>query len=333
MIQGTWTNSPLRARFADTVTPMSAVPESSAATPVPTSDTLTNSNGRARRDALRIQEEAAFLPAGLLITTHLPSGRAPVGGVVICSSLHADFLANYRKEVLLARALCESGLAVQRFHYRGTGNSRGLPEEVTMSSLVEDGVLAAENLARTGVQQVAFLGIRFGALVAASLAAETDCSLALWEPVVDGNGYFREAFRAVRMRELKDGKAEPRSGDSLLEELHSTGAVDVLGYTVHQALYDSAAAQRLTAVLGTRPRRMLLVQVSNRKELKREFHSMTETWDAAGITTECQVVLEEESWWFVGEDWLPEERRASTRQILDVTTEWLVRDATRHEST
>jgi len=60
-------------------------------------------------------EEVGFLgPPGqrVVASTHLPAGEA-IGGLVICSPLYAEFLHNYRKEVIFARSLADAGLAVR----------------------------------------------------------------------------------------------------------------------------------------------------------------------------------------------------------------------------
>src|SRR2546423_5443891 len=68
------------------------------------------------------REERAFLGAGperIFSTMHLPPGDA-VGGLVVCSPLHNEFLKHYRREVLVSRHLAGHRGAVSRFHYRGT---------------------------------------------------------------------------------------------------------------------------------------------------------------------------------------------------------------------
>ncbi|MDP8959415.1 MAG: alpha/beta hydrolase, partial [Actinomycetota bacterium] len=102
---------------------------------------------------------------------HLPEGR-PRAGIVVCSPLHAEFLRNYRREVLVARALAARGFAVQRFHYRGTGSSDGQASEATYETMRQDALLAAGHvLERSGATRLGFLGTRWGALVAAAGAA------------------------------------------------------------------------------------------------------------------------------------------------------------------
>lgn len=271
------------------------------------------------------REEAALHPSGLLIHTSLPLDRPVVGGVVICSSLHAEFLANYRKEVLVARALAERGMAVVRFDYRGTGNSGGAPEDLTLQTMTQDAEVAIRHLAaRAAVEEPSFLGVRFGALVAAGLARPSSARLALWEPVLEADQYFREAFRARIMRELKDGLAVPTLGDALLDELRSKGSVDVLGYTINRGLYDSTSGTELVSALGSTPRRVLLVQIGKRKELKQELRSLADNLERGASSVATAMVQEEEAWWFVGEDWLPEEKRSTTQALLDATVDWLI---------
>lgn len=268
-----------------------------------------------------VREVAAYIGPGqrLLGVTYTPLDASPRGGVVICSSLHAEFLANYRKEVLLARRLASAGFAVQRFHYRGEGNSLGSPDEVTLTGLRQDVVAASERLREcSGLDQVAVVATRLGALVAAE---ESSGPIVLWEPVLEARHYFREAFRARRMRELKDGMAVPSSAKVLEDQLEQDGSTDVLGYTIHRSLFRSLASQRLA--LGEPARSVLLVQIAKASELRKEYSAAADSWRSAGHTVETAVVSEDESWWFVGEDWQPEERRPQTTTLMGTTLDWL----------
>src|SRR5688500_12781422 len=112
--------------------------------------------------AERFREEIEFLGTEeRLFSCRHVSLEHPRAGLLICSPISADFMANYQREVLLARMLAKRGFAVQRFHYRGTGNSDGDPAEVTFGRLCEDAVQAKDELARaTGVSTIALLGTR-----------------------------------------------------------------------------------------------------------------------------------------------------------------------------
>ena len=242
--------------------------------------------------------------------------------MVLCSSIHAEMMSNYRKEVLLASRLAEQGIAVQRFHYRGTGNSEGGEEQVTLDAMQDDARTWATILtAESSVHDVGFFGMRFGALVAGGAAAGFDgAPVALWQPVVDPMQYFREIFRARRMRELKAGRQPTTT--SLTDELAAAGMVDVLGYTVQRTFYDSTVGRRLTDELGPSPRRVLLVQIERSPELNATHRGVVDAWREDGWEVDTQVVVHEPAWWFVGEDWKAEEIREETTLLVDTTVEW-----------
>ena len=134
----------------------------------------------------------------------------PVGGngqvlTVICPPL---FLEHTRTQYALRRlaiSLAESGQHVLRFDYRGTGDSFGDLDDVTVSDWVEDvGLAVQEGLHVSGSQKVRLLGVRAGALFAASFAGSSDAveRLVLWDPVPDGAAYLQQ-LRRVQARMLE----------------------------------------------------------------------------------------------------------------------------------
>jgi hypothetical protein len=199
-------------------------------------------------DRTGVGEGAGFLgspPGQLFAALHEPATPARAA-IVVCPSILADQVVNYRREVLLARALASLGVAAVRFHYGGTGTSQGEPAAITFETLVEDARTAAA-LATSIGGRVAFLGTRVGALVAAAAGRDADAPLVLWEPAADGAGYWREAFRAQRVRDLtRTGRPGP---DPVLA-LKSVGWTDLLGHRVHSALYRSLRPRTLAAELG-----------------------------------------------------------------------------------
>lgn len=274
-----------------------------------------------------IQVSVEFLAAGpdrMIGFLHTPL-EPPRGGVVLCSSLHAEMMGNYRKEVLLAERLAERGIAVQRFHYRGTGNSGGLDSDVTLDTMQDDVRTWCQNLiAKTSVSDVGFFGVRFGALAAAGgAAAAPDAPVAFWQPVLDPQLYFREIFRSQRMRELKSGKAPTPGATSLDEKLTSAGIADVLGYSIHETLYKSTTDRLLGEELGSAPRSGLIVQISRAAELSSDLAALVAGWNDAGWHTSTHVEVHEPAWWFVGEDWKAEELREETTALVETTARWL----------
>lgn len=271
-----------------------------------------------------------FGPAGgkMFGCTYVPAVR-PTAGVVVCCPLLAEFLRNYRKEVTLARSLSAAGFAVQRFHYRGSGNSDGEQHALTFESMHEDSVTAAEHLVeRTGVQQLLFLGVRFGALVAAAAARGwEDAALILWEPALQGRRYFREVFRARRIRDLKEGDTTPAPPGRPEQELAVAGVVDVLGYSVTAPLYRSAVARSLLDELGTRVRPVLLVQMGQSAELRRDYQAFVDELCGRGFVVDVELFDKDVPWWFTPNVWRADDTPETAHALARLTTDWVVRRA------
>jgi pimeloyl-ACP methyl ester carboxylesterase len=279
-----------------------------------------------RRDPqTRVREEAMFFGPGsvkMFGYVRIPEG-AVLGAVVVCPPIHEDFMRVYRKQVLLARALAARGLAVLGFHYRGTGNSEGEVQDLTYDGMLDDTRSAIQWLAdRIGVGP-GLVGIRWGGLMAAAAAKDSDAPMALWEPTIDPALYFREATRANTVWHVQEGLGGP-SGMSFEEELRQHGSVDLLGYPVYLGLYETAGGHRLADELGDRPRSLLLVQMTRNERLRDRYATLSRGLEDRGFSVDGYVLEEEESWWFTGVRWEAEEGRTGTQELVSVTTDWVV---------
>lgn len=176
---------------------------------------------------------------------HIPATQA-VGGVVICSSTHAELLKAYHQEVRLARELANQGIAVQRFHYRGEGHSGGEPTDLTLPAMMAGALEAQQKLAaRTSVDRFAFVGVRLGAFPAAHLAELAGGSpLLLWDPVIDADKFFRDAIRSHAISAIK-GDSKPEGVAAVLDRLTEEGSVELLGYEIMAEFHDSFAGKHL----------------------------------------------------------------------------------------
>lgn len=234
---------------------------------------------------------------------HLPPGPSKAG-MVVCSPLLAEFRRNYRREVTLARALAAKGWAVQRFHYGGNGNSDGDPADVTLATLVEDARRAAARLVEASdVTTLGVIGTRLGALVAATLARSIGApALALWEPTLDASTYFRDAIRARLLRDLREGVVTTGSSEGLMEELRTIGRIDVLGYTIHRALYDSLTGRTLQEAVGPPPRFILLVGMSLGVRSAKAHAELAARWRKEGAGVHLSTSPAGETWWLAGSE-------------------------------
>lgn len=277
--------------------------------------------------ATGVRDEIGFFGADgsrMFGCLHRPPG-VPVAGIVICQGLQSEALANYRREVLLARGLAGRGFAVQRFHYRGTGHSDGESTDPTFESMLADTAAAVRHLERSGdVPALGFVGTRWGGLIAAEVAAAfPGAPLALWEPVVDGGRYFRELFRLRRMHELKAGHAADGAWASPDEELGRQGWVDVLGFSIGRPLYDSAAGLTLEKALGPLPRAVLLVQMDRGRRLRLEYEELSARLVRLGCDVETRLLMEQEPWWFPGVRWQEQDHVQRGNALVGLTAGWI----------
>jgi alpha-beta hydrolase superfamily lysophospholipase len=115
--------------------------------------------------------------------------------MVTCPPLGHEYMSAHRSVRHLADALARAGIPNVRFDYHGTGDSAGNDEDpdrvAAWSTSVHDALAAARSL--SGCSRVGLIGVRLGATIAVSAAADVDVPLlALWAPCVRGKAYARE---------------------------------------------------------------------------------------------------------------------------------------------
>lgn len=256
----------------------------------------------------RFEERLEFVETssgGIATCLNVPRDDA-IGGVVICSSLYNEFLKNYRREVMLARALARRRIAVIRLHYRGTGHSDGAPSDTTLERMREDALVAGNRLGDvTGTENLAYVGTRFGSLVAAAASASAAAPLALLEPVVEADRFFREGLRTILfsgvVRKRPDANGAPTRVDDLIAELAAAGEIDVLGYTIGLDLFDGTRGATLLTAMGPRPQPVLVVQLGS-DDLRPELQRVVVGLEERGCTVTTLAAGTREAWWFAEEE-------------------------------
>ena len=254
-------------------------------------------------------------PKGRLYTwlAQPPRARATV---VICSSICADFTANYHRERLLGLALAARGIGVARFHYSGEGNSDGEGADMTLESMSADTAAVVAHVESTlGPERMAFHGTRLGGLVAGSFARAASAPLSLWEPVAEPMRFFAEAFRFKRMNKISE-EAGPWVG-TWREELAENGVLDLLGYDAHPPLIESLERVTLAAVLGDDPPPMFVAGFKDRPP-KAASAKVAIPAKANGASVDTASFALAETWWFHNE----QVHEASG--LIDATAAWLL---------
>ncbi len=116
--------------------------------------------------------------------------------VVLCGALGREEMSSHASLRALARQLADDGYASLRFDYPGCGDSGG--DELDPSAVdawlesIETAMEALREL--SGVERIALLGVRVGALLAARVAQKHPdvAAVACWMPVLSGRTHLRE---------------------------------------------------------------------------------------------------------------------------------------------
>jgi hypothetical protein len=234
---------------------------------------------------------------------HPPGPGRPGAPVLVqCHTLGVEQLTSNRTEALNARAAAALGYPAFRFHSRGHGDSAGNYSEVTLGSLVEDAHAAAEEAKRrSGAAGIVWLGLRLGALVAASALRERQDGrgLVLWEPVHRGADYFRGMLRGMLYSQVAKGLKPKETVDELLEIVRTEGRVDVHGYYLHRAIVESASGADLGALLQGWGGPTLLVQIQERRTLAPPNAQLVDALARRGARAQAVRVEEQPGWHFV----------------------------------
>lgn len=244
-----------------------------------------------------VEQSIRFLegPAGdLFCSLHAPVEGARAA-LVMCPPLLADHPFSYRRELLMAVELARRGVAVWRFHYSGTGYSDGAPEALGLETMVADARLVVAAASASSTVPVTVGGTRCGAMVAAALGG--DRPLVFWEPVADGRAYLREGFRARMIADGGQLGRRPPTSDALLDELRREGRIELLGYSLHERLYDDLAGCRLRDLAGSGERRILLID-SRTADGAEPDGALAIELGRLGADVATATVGVSEGWWF-----------------------------------
>ena len=176
---------------------------------------------------------------------YAPSDAAPRRCYIVAPAFAEEM--NRSRDALreFALAAADQGAATHIPDLRGTGDSPGEFGDYGIDDWCDD-LLAAVDDARTRYADtpITLLGIRFGALLAARVAAQaTVTELLLWQPAADGKRLMREFLRiwsAANMGVGEDARAV----------LAREGALEVAGYRVDQSLVETIDAMTLSLPEG-----------------------------------------------------------------------------------
>ncbi len=228
---------------------------------------------------------------------HRPAGDVARGGVVLCPPIGVERLSADRGLSALADSLAGAGLLALRLDYDGTGDSSGMEDDPDRLRLWIASVGCGLALLRdAGVQQLAAVGLRVGALVAA-LAGSSDGALdavVLWDPSSSGRSFVREqaALRAVSIGPppLHEAAATGGTLGSGVAPGSESSQVEILGSVLSPAHVAELERLELTSIDGPVAKRVLAV-LRRERPPRRPVSEHLAAWDADVLAVDGQPEL------------------------------------------
>jgi pimeloyl-ACP methyl ester carboxylesterase len=241
-----------------------------------------------------------FISDGRPLYSSMHRGASPDAPVIIyCHGFAQEHIFNWRAEVLGADILARRGFATFSYHARAHGDSAGDFSDLTFEGLVDDALAAASHAtAATGASRIVWVGIRFGALIAAAAMRRRpdSAALALWEPVQGAREYFRALMRRVLFFEVSRGRRPAMTAEQMIEQLGRGNPVPLLGFGLFPKFYASAVEVNLRRALEGWSGPTMLVQIQQRTALSEEHRSLQAAIQRQGAPVTTVVVDEEPSW-------------------------------------
>jgi exosortase A-associated hydrolase 2 len=237
-----------------------------------------------QENIMNIAEEPIFFEnqgTRLFGIVHRPVEESNGQAFVFCHSFAEEKLWAHRVLVSYARDLAQQGYLVFRFDYRGYGDSEGEFVDCTLQSHIQDVRSAVEYVKQnfTDVDKINLLGHRLGASIVLSGLDElmVNGCLVLWDPVVDGEKYIKEFLRSNLTTQLAVYGEVRETREKLIERMQNGELVNVEGYDLNEAQYDSLCGLNLLEVeADLAEMSVLIVQVSRTDKVKKDIAALLE---------------------------------------------------------
>lgn len=249
---------------------------------------------------------------------HRAAAPATNLGLVICNPFGHEAQNCHQSLRHCAESAADAGISTLRFDFDGTGDSSGSDQdENRLASWINSIQRAVETLqAATGVNQMALLGVRLGALLATMAAIENPeiGFLALMAPAISGRSWLRE------MRALHGalGLEETPADVTPLPE----GAHEAMGFMLSETTQQSLAGVDLLKLEKAPAEHILLLDrddLPGGEKLARHFKELGAAVEHRAVPGYADMMRD------------PHEAQVPV-PLIDATVNWLSSQVTRGPS-
>jgi exosortase A-associated hydrolase 2 len=214
----------------------------------------------------------------------------------------------------MARRFAAGGWHVLQIDLFGCGDSDGDFRDASWDAWMEDVDTAVRWLESHCEGPIVLWGLRAGALVCASWAADRGRAMRclFWHPVVTGSAHLQQFLRIRAMSGLA-GRERGEGVGVLRERLRQEGAIEVAGYELSAALADALDRASLDSLPGESS--VQWVEVGNRPEPTLGVASVRqiERLRERGVAVDASAVKGPSFWQSVEQEDAPALRDATAR--------------------
>lgn len=263
-----------------------------------------------------------------------PSRPPPARVAVILSAFAGEHVVCRPHLADIARQLAAEGTPGFRFDYGGYGDSEGVFEQASPSTMRAEAEVAIERAkAETGAEKVLLLGVRMGATLAAQLAAgrEDVDRLALIEPLPDLGKYLYAELRATVAMQTMLFREMRVNRDTIIANIRAERPSEVDGYDMNlihdgfplgRAMLEEAEAVNISAAPPALPCPTLLLHHRERpgkppKPLL-QLHEALQGAAKPGVEVALETAVEPSVMWKHGRYYT-----SFSPETLDVLKRWL----------
>ena len=236
----------------------------------------------------------------LFAVSHIPPNNLNgcKRGIVFCHPYGEEKQMSYRVFVRFARELCNRGFFVLRFDSRGYGDSQGDFEDATIETQICDTVEAVDYAKKyMQVDKVSLLGFRLGATVAALTAEQDDRieELLLWSPIIKGQDFLSEIFRKMMFAAVASNNGSV-SKEHIMEELKTTGRIEVEGHYFTRQIYEQLLKIDLTSQVSNFRESVFIGMTNGNPKLSAPCETLARAYQNIGAASEFKVIDEKDFW-------------------------------------